>query len=69
MTLVGDNRTGWRANAKQDSQTNTNEENPLDENKAKWKEAPNDGTLAASFLQNLDTRLQPDERWRQSITR
>jgi hypothetical protein len=69
VTIVGDSRSGWRANAKQDSQTNTNEEDPLDEVKAKWKEVPNDGTLATKFLQNLDTRLQPDERWRQSITR
>ena len=69
VTISGDNQRGWSASAKQDTQTNTNEENPLDEKKAKWEELPNDGGLAAKFLQNLDMRLQPDERWRQSLTR
>jgi hypothetical protein len=69
VTIVGDNQRGWSASAKQDTQTNTNEENPLDEKKAKWEEMPNDGGLAAKFLQNLDTRLQPDERWRDRIAR
>jgi hypothetical protein len=69
VSLVGDGQAGWRATAKQESETNNNEENPLDEKEAKWEEIPNDGGLAARFLQNLDTRLQPDERWRERLVR
>src|SRR5262249_3605491 len=69
VTFVGDGNCGWRASANQECQTNTNEEDPLDTKKAKWSEAPSDGALAAKFLQNLDTRLQPDERWRNQLTR
>jgi hypothetical protein len=69
VTVSGDSQSGWRASARQESETNNNEENPLDEAKAKWKTSPNDGSLAARFLQNLDTRLQPDERWRDRLAR
>jgi hypothetical protein len=69
VTITGDQRCGWKASAKQESETNTNELNPLDEKKAKWDAIPNDGGLAARFLQNLDARLQPDERWRDQLTR
>jgi hypothetical protein len=69
VTLVADGRNGWRANVNQESETNNNEENPLDQKEAKWEATPNDGGLAARFLQNLDTRLQPDERWRDRLAR
>ena len=69
VTLVGDGQAGWRATVKQDSETNNNEENPLNEKEAKWEEIPNDGGMGARFLQNLDTRLQPDERWRERLVR
>jgi hypothetical protein len=69
VTIIEDGQNGWRATATQESQTNENEKAPLDTTKAKWETAPNDGTLAAKFLQNLDTRLQPDERWRDRIAR
>jgi hypothetical protein len=69
VTIGGDMQSGWRATAKQESETNNNEENPLDQAKAKWEPVPNDGGLAARFLQNLDTRLQPDERWRERLER
>ena len=70
VTIVGDGQGGWRANATQETETNKNEEDPLDEAKAKWETAAERRrSLAAKFLQNLDTRLQPDERWRDRLTR
>jgi len=69
VTIVGDGKGGWRANATQQTQHNKNEQDPLDEGKALWENTPNDGSLAAKFLQNLDTRLKPDERWRDQLTR
>jgi hypothetical protein len=60
---------GWQATARQDSETNTNEKDPLSAKEAKWEEISNDGGMAARFLQNLDMRLQPDERWRDRLTR
>jgi hypothetical protein len=69
VNIVGDGKGGWRANATQQTQQNKNEEDPLDQAKAKWENTPNDGSLAAKFLQNLDTRLKPDERWRNQLTR
>ena len=69
VTIVGDAQSGWKAEARQKSETNANEENPLDEKTAKWEEIPNDGGMAARFLQNLDLRLQPDERWREQLVR
>jgi hypothetical protein len=64
VTFSGDDRSGWQPDVRQQSQTNDNEEEPLNVEKAKWKDSSNDGGLAAKFLRNLDTRLQPDERWR-----
>jgi hypothetical protein len=69
VTIVTDGSGGWRADVKQETQVNNNEENPLDREKAKWESVPNDGALAARFLQNLDTRLSPDERWRDKLAR
>jgi hypothetical protein len=69
VTVSGDNQSGWRATAEQESQTNAYQKDPLNEAKAEWKELANDGGLAAKFLQNLDTRLQPDETWRDRVAR
>jgi uncharacterized lipoprotein len=69
VTLVGDPQSGWRAEAKQQSQLNTSQEDPLNPKKAEWKDAESDGGYTNKFLQNLDTRLQPDERWRDRLTR
>jgi hypothetical protein len=69
VTITGTDQCGWKAGVRQESETNTNEENPLDESKAKWSKTENDGGLAARFLQNLDTRMQPDERWRARLSR
>jgi hypothetical protein len=68
VTLVPSG-VGWQAKAAQETQTNSNEKDPLNPKEAKWEDAPNDGGLAARFLQNLDTRLQPDERWRDRLAR
>jgi hypothetical protein len=69
VQLVGGACAGWTAEAKQESEVNASEENPLDPSKAKWEESENDGALATRFLQNLDTRLKPDERWRDRLAR
>jgi hypothetical protein len=69
VTIVGDGQSGWRASVKQETQMNAEEESPLDTTKAKWKDTDSDGALAAKFLQNLDMRLQPDERWRDRLAR
>lgn len=69
VTLVGDPQSGWKASAKQQTQQNNQQENPLDPKTAKWADTNSDGGYATRFLQNLDTRLQPDERWRERLTR
>lgn len=68
VTLV-QSGSGWQATVKQESEANNNEKDPLSTKEAKWEDAPNDGGMAARFLQNLDTRLQPDERWRDRLAR
>jgi hypothetical protein len=69
VTISGSPAAGWQPEARQESETNMNEENPLDLKSAKWKEMANDGGLASRFLQNLDTRMRPDERWREQLDR
>jgi hypothetical protein len=69
VTLIGDSQCGWRAEAKQQTQQNNQQKNPLDPKEAKWVDIASDGAYANRFLQNLDTRLQPDERWREQLTR
>ncbi|HYC76659.1 MAG TPA: hypothetical protein VEI02_03425 [Planctomycetota bacterium] len=69
VTFSGDREEGWRLTAKQESESNSEQEKPLDPEEADWSSSDNDGALAARFLRNFDRRARPDESWRKETRR
>lgn len=59
VTMEGDATKGHRLKVKQDTEQNTNQENPLSREEADWEPASSDGALAMQFLLDVERRLNP----------
>lgn len=61
VTFEGGEGEGWVVKAKQFSEKNTEQEEPLNPEEADWKATGNESGLAIRFLRSFDTRLNPVE--------
>ena len=66
ITLEGADADGYTVVAAQETEKNTNQENPLVAAEAEWKPMPSDGALAGRFLFNLHRRLNPPKNWQET---
>ncbi len=69
VTYEGTDDDGWKPKCSQETEENTNEEQPLKRDDADWSAVKNNGALASIFLQNLSRRITPNERWRDRAAR
>ncbi|MAG56009.1 MAG: hypothetical protein CMJ83_06940 [Planctomycetes bacterium] len=69
VTLAGTDEEGYQVTASQETEQNTNQDNPLVASEAEWDSAPSNGALAQRFLMNLHLRMNPGTPWREDADR
>lgn len=69
VTLAGDLAKGYQVKAAQETEQNTNENNPLSSTDADWSPTESSGVQAERFLLLLTRRLYPRETWREDMIR
>jgi hypothetical protein len=69
VTLAGDLASGYQVTAAQETEQNTNENNPLSSTDADWSPTESSGVQAERFLLLLTRRLYPRETWREDMIR
>ena len=69
VKVLGDQDEGWRVQATEEAEVNTNQENPLNSSEADWDGTGTEGSAAASFLIHLERRINPRSTWRESTIR
>jgi len=65
ITLEGTDEKGYTVVAAQETEMNTNQDNPLAASEADWEEMNADGALAQRFLFKLHRRINPPKTWRE----
>lgn len=65
ITLEGSDDEGYTVVAAQETEKNTNQENPMAEAEADWESMPADGALANRFLFKFHRRMNPPTTWRE----
>lgn len=65
ITLDGTDEEGYTVLASQETEMNTNQDNPLVESQAEWEQLDADGALAQRFLFKFHRRINPPKSWRE----
>lgn len=65
ITLDGTDEKGYTVVAAQETEMNTNQDNPLVASEAEWEHVNADGVLAQSFLYKFHRRVSPPTTWRE----
>lgn len=66
ITLEGSDTEGYEVVAAQETEKNTNQENPLSAKEAEWDPMKSDGALAGTFLIKLERRMNPPKEWKET---
>jgi len=66
ITLEGSDAEGYSVVALQNTEKNTDQENPLAASEADWEQMPSDGALAGSFLMKFHRRMNPPKSWQET---
>lgn len=63
IVCTGSDEDGYKIKVTQESERNTNQENPLHESEADWESAETDGALAHRLLYSFNRRMNPKVPW------